>query len=52
MSGRALRFRRPDKDAAPSGSRLGWLLALLGTVAVGAAILVNPGDARSAAAQN
>jgi arsenical pump membrane protein len=35
-----------------SGRHLGWLLAMFGIAAVAAALLTNPGDARSAVAQN
>ena len=46
------RSHRPGPEAAPSGRRLGWLLAVAGTAAVVVALGASPGDARSAAAQN
>ena len=52
MSRPVPRSQWPGRDAAPLGSRLGWLLAVAGTAAVAAALGASPGDARSAAAQN
>jgi arsenical pump membrane protein len=52
MSGPVACSQRPRRDAAPSGSRLGWVLAVAGAAAVAAAVGASPGDARSAAAQN